>query len=61
MVGLVNLSTEPSRHKIHTLKEILNNGEVFILGLAEVNSNWRKVTLKKIYTIGQMVCIKHAE
>ena len=46
MGGLVNESTEPSRHKLDTLKKILHNGKVPISGLAEVSRYWRKVTLK---------------
>ena len=46
MGGLGNALTEPSKHMIYTLKKILRNGEVSILGLSEVNSDWKKVTLK---------------
>ena len=43
MVGLVNASIETSRPELDTLNKILQNGEVSILGLAEVNRDWRKV------------------
>ena len=45
--GLGNASTKPIRHKLDTLSKILHNGEVSILGLAEVNIDWRKVPLKE--------------
>ena len=44
--GLINASTESSGHKLNTLKKILHNGEVSILGLAEVNSDYKKLPLK---------------
>ena len=62
MGWFVNTSTEPIRQKLYTLKKILYNGEVYILGLAEVNIDWIKLPLKdNIYTIGCIVGIKQEE
>ena len=41
-----NASTHTSRHKLDTLKKILHNKENYILVLAEVNIDCRKVPLK---------------
>ena len=46
MGSLVNALIEPSRNKLDTLEKILHNGEVFILGIVEVNSNRRTLPLK---------------
>ena len=44
---LGNELKEPIIHKLDNLNKILHNGEVSILGLAEVNIDWRKVPLKE--------------
>ena len=46
MGGLRNALTEPIRNNLDTLKKILHNWGVYILVLAELKINWRKVTME---------------
>ena len=44
--GIGNVSDKPSQHKLYTLKKIMFNEVISLVGLAEVNSNWIKITIK---------------
>ena len=61
MWGLENVSIYPIIHKLDTLKKILHNGEVYIIGILEVNIDWRKLPLKENLYHQAMFGIKHAE
>ena len=58
MVYMVNASYQPIQHNLDTLKQIMINEEIPIVGISEVNSNWGKIPMKRIYIIGQMDGLK---
>ena len=42
-----NKSDQPRQHKLYTFKKVMINEGIAIVGLAEVNSNWSKITIKE--------------
>ena len=47
MVIIGNASDQPIQHKLDTLEKIMINEVIAIVVLAEVNSNWSKITIKE--------------
>ena len=47
MGRVVNTSDQPSQHKLDTFKKTMINEIIAIIGLMEVNSKRRKITMKE--------------
>ena len=57
-----NTSDKPTQHKLYTLKQIIINEVISIIGFAEVKINWNKIPIKEnIYIIGRMEGLKQGE
>ena len=54
MGGIGNTSDQPIQHKLYTFKNKMINEGISIIGISEVNSNWSKIPIKRIYIIGYM-------
>ena len=46
MGGIGNALDQSSQHNIDAFKDTLINEGITIIGFAEVNSNWSKITIK---------------
>ena len=48
MGGMGNASYQPSQHKIDNLKKTMINKVIEIVGIAEVNRSWSRISIKDI-------------
>ena len=46
MGSIGNKSDQPRQHKLYTIKKFMINEGISIVGIAEVNRNWSKMTIK---------------
>ena len=47
MGGMGNAPDQPIQHKLYTLRKIIINEGISVIGIAEVNSNWSRITIKE--------------
>ena len=58
MVSIDNILDQPSQKKLDILKNIMINEGISIIGPVEINNNWSKIPIKRIYIIGQVDGLK---